>query len=250
MTYDILAHAIRDTARKNDLESLRAFVNAEHPADLAAFVATLKPKDAWRVLDLLPLPEQAELFGYFERPFQVALARATSRARLASIITEMAADERADLFVELDEAEQEALLPALAQAERDDIRRLAAYEDDTAGAIMTSDYATLTPELTAGEALAKLRLEAPDKETINRSYVIDGDRRLLGSLRLQELILASAHARIGDIMETNTLAVPVDLDQEEVARRVARYDRVALPVVDHDGRLVARARATWNGRSK
>ncbi len=238
MTYDILAQAIRETAGKGDVDSLRAFVAAEHPADLATFVATLEPADAWTVLDLLPLPEQAELFGYLERSFQVELARATSRTRLARIVTEMNADERADLFVELDEAEQEALLPALAQAERDDIRRLVGYEEDTAGAIMTSDYATLTPDLTVGEALAKLRLEAPEKETINRSYVIDEHRKLVGSLRLQDLILAPAHARIGDLMETNTLALPVDLDQEEVARRIARYDRVALPVVDHDGRLV------------
>ncbi|TVQ31544.1 MAG: magnesium transporter [Geminicoccaceae bacterium] len=238
MSYDILAQAIRDTAKKDDLQSLKAFVNGEHPADLAAFLAELEPPEAWVVLDLMPLAEQAEVFGYFERQFQVELARATTRARLAKIITEMAADERADLFVELDEAEQEALLPALAQAERDDIRRLASYEEDTAGSIMTSDYATLTPELTAGEALAKLRLEAPDKETINRSYVIDHDRKLVGSLRLQALILAPSTARIRDIMETNTLAVPVDLDQEEVAGRIARYDRVALPVVDPQGRLV------------
>jgi magnesium transporter len=84
----------------------------------------------------------------------------------------MNSDERADLFNELSEEQQDALLPALAQAEREDIRRLASYEEDTAGAIMTSDYATLLPEsLTAAQAIEKLRHEAPDKETIYRAYV-------------------------------------------------------------------------------
>jgi magnesium transporter len=238
MTYELLAAAIRDTAAKQDLQSLRAFVNAEHPADLAHFLGTLQASDAWVVLDLLPLPEQAQVFGYFPRDFQVALAEAAPRGKLAPIVTEMNADDRADLFNELSDAEQEALLPALAQAEREDIRRLASYEERTAGAIMTSDYAVLSPDLTAAEAVEKLRHEAPDKETIYRAYVIEPDRRLIGSVRLQNLILAPARATVAEIMDRNTLAVRVDEDQEEVARKIARYDILALPVVDADDRLV------------
>ena len=90
----------------------------------------------------------------------------------------MNADERADLYNELSEDQREALMPALVQAEREDIRKLASYEEGTAGAIMTSDYATLTPELTATQALTRLRSEAPDKETIYRTYVVDEDRKL------------------------------------------------------------------------
>ncbi|TVR97498.1 MAG: magnesium transporter [Rhodospirillales bacterium] len=238
MTYELLAQAIRDTARKGDLQSLRAFVNAEHPADLANFLGGLEPRDAWTVLDLLPVEEQAEVFGYLGRDFQVEIARHAPRDKLAGIVTEMHADERADLFNELTEAQQEALLPALAQAEREDIRRLAGYAEDTAGAIMTSDYATLIPALTAAEAIEHLRREAPDKETIYRAYVIGPDRRLIGSVRLRDLIVAPSRAKVSDIMETNTLAVRVDDDQELVARQIAKYDVLAVPVVDADGRLV------------
>ncbi|MFN4090576.1 MAG: magnesium transporter [Alphaproteobacteria bacterium] len=238
MTYELLAAAIRDTAAKGDLESLRAFIAAEHPADLALFLGGLGPREAWAVLDLLPLDEQAAVFGYFDHDFQVALAAAAPRPRLAAVVTEMNSDERADLFNKLSSAQQEALLPALAQAEREDIRRMASYAEHTAGAIMTSDYATLTEDLTASEALEKLRQEALDKETIYRTYVIDAARRLIGSVRLQDIILSPPGARVADIMERNTLAIPVTEDQEEVGRRVARYDMLALPVVDGAGRLV------------
>lgn len=238
MTYELLAAAIRDTSATRDLESLRAFINDEHPADLANFVAGLAPKDAWAVLDLLPVERQATVFGYLGTDFQVDLAETAPRAKLARVVTEMNSDERADLFKELSDEQQAALLPALAQAEREDIRRMASYREGTVGAIMTSDYATLTKDLSASEALAKLRREAPDKETIYRAYVVDADRRLIGSVRLQELIVAPSRAQVGDIMERNTLAIPVTEDQEEAARRIARYDVLALPVVDPEGRLV------------
>ena len=237
MSYELLAQALEDV-HAGSLTALRAFVNAEHPADMATFLEDLGSAEVWRVLDLMPLAEQAELFGYFDADFQVELAEAAPRAKLARLVTEMNSDDRADLFNELDPRQQEALLPALAQAEREDLRRLAGYADGTVGAIMTSDYAVLTPELTAAEAIDKLRLEAPDKETIYRAYVIDGERKLIGSARLADLILAPARKRVSEIMQANTYAVAVDDHQEEAARRIARYDVIALPVIDAEGRIV------------
>jgi magnesium transporter len=157
---------------------------------------------------------------------------------LAALVTEMNADDRADLFNELTEAQQEALLPALAQAEREDLRRLASYEEGTAGAIMTSDYAVLSEDLTATEALAKLRREAPDKETIYRTYVTDPSGKLIGAVRLQALILAAPGAPVTSFMEHRTFAVAVDAPQEEAARRIARYDVLAVPVIDQEGKLL------------
>lgn len=238
MSYELLAQALADPAKRAEIDTFRAFLESEHPADIAGFLNELNPNDAWAVLELLPIEDQAVVFGYLDRDFQADLAFAASRTKLARIVTAMNADERADLFDELTEEQRDALLPALAQAEREDIRRLASYQEDTAGAIMTSDYATLTEELTATEALEKLRREAPDKETIYRAYVIDSDRRLIGSVRLQDLILAPARATVGQIMERKTLAVRVNDDQEEVARQIAKYDVLALPVVDADDRLV------------
>lgn len=235
---DVLSATVRARLAQSDLEPVHALVGEEHPADLAHVIQELDPDQAWQVLLLLPVEIQAEVFGYLDADAQTELARHARRPRLAAIVTAMNADERADLYNKLTEAQQEALMPGLAQAEREDIRRLASYPEDTAGSIMTSDYATLPADITIGEALHRLRREAPDKETIYRAYVVDHDRRLIGSVRLQELILAEPATPIERVMERNALAVRVDEDQEEVARKIARYDMLALPVVDTEDRMV------------
>ena len=236
--HEALVLALRAAIEAGEAAQLRAVVDDEHPADVAGALEEFEPHHVWAVLGLLPLSEQADLFGYFERDFQVDMAHTAPRARLARIVSEMNSDERADLFNELSDEQQDALLPALAQAEREDIRRLAGYEEDTAGAIMTSDYAVLTESLSAAQAIEKLRHEAPDKETIYRAYVTSPDRRLRGAVRLQDLILAGPKTLVRDLMEADPLSVRVDEDQEEVARKISRYDVLALPVVDAEGRLV------------
>ncbi|TVR99768.1 MAG: magnesium transporter [Rhodospirillales bacterium] len=235
---DALSTAVRTSLERSDLDPVHALVGEEHPADLALLLEELEPDQAWQVLLLLPVDIQAEVFGYLDAEAQTELARHAKRPRLAAIVTAMNADERADLYNKLTEAQREALMPGLAQAEREDIRRLASYPKDTAGSIMTSDYATLPAEISVGEALHRLRREAPDKETIYRAYVVDDERRLIGSVRLQELILAEPATPIDRVMERNVLAVKVDEDQEVVARKVARYDMLALPVVDADDRII------------
>jgi magnesium transporter len=238
MNTNTLAFDLDTLIRNGDLATIMQRFEREHPADIAAMINELEAREGWTALELLPLPRKAVTFGYLDRDVQVGLATVAPRADLAAIVVEMNADERADLYNELSDDQRDALMPALVQAEREDIRKLAAYEEGTAGAIMTSDYATLTNELSATEALTHLRREAPAKETIYRAYVVDEDRKLIGSVRLQDLITAPARAKVGDIMETNTLAVAVGDDQEEVARKIARYDVLALPVVDADGRIV------------
>lgn len=237
MTEEIRTKDPIELLDRDNPEAVRAFVETAHPVDLAAFLEETPPETRDLLLSV-PLARRAEVFGYLRPEPQMALARSLDRRQLAEIVTEMDADDRADLFNRLSPDQQETLLPALAQAEREDIRRLVAYEEGTAGAIMTSDYATLLPELTARQALEALRREAPDKETIYRTYVMDPGRRLIGSVRLQNLILAAPETKIADLMERETLAVGVNEDQEEVANKIARYDVLALPVVDGDGRLV------------
>lgn len=211
---------------------------SEHPADIAAALQETEPPHAWSILKEAPRPLQADIFGYLDLDFQARLATIMARADLAAIFMEMNADDRADLYKKLTDEQREALMPGLAQAEREDIRQLAAYEEGTAGAIMTSDYASLSPQLNAAQAIDVLRREAPNKETIYRAYVVDADRRLIGSVRLQALITAPAGASVADLMERNTHAILVDADVEDAARKIARYDALALPVIDAQARLV------------
>jgi len=151
---------------------------------------------------------------------------------------EMPSDKRVDLFKCLDHEQQNALLPALAQAEREDIRQLSSYVEGTAGAIMSSEYATLKPNISVKDAIKMLRYEAPDTETIYLAYVLDEARKLLGVLSLKQLILAEEESNISDLMATDIIFAYFDSDQDEVAKTIARYDLLALPIVDHAGVMV------------
>lgn len=223
---------------RGDPDAVIRFVKTAHPVDVASLLDEMEPAVARDRLLSMPLPRRTATFSYFRPEKQIALTGQLDRRHLAEIVTAMSADDRADLFNQLSTEHQNVLLPGLARAEREDIRRLAGHAEGTAGSIMTSDYATLRPDLSARDALDTLRREAPEKETIYRAYVVDDSRRLIGSIRLQDLILAEPGVKVEELMQHETLAVSVDQHQEDVARRVARYDVLAVPVVDSAGRLV------------
>ena len=206
------------------------------PIDIADILTLLDSDMSWKLLE--KLPDRATVFSYFDPEEQMEMAFLFPRASLAKLVGEMPSDERTDLYKRLDQDQRDALLPALAQAEREDIRRLSAYAEKTAGALMTSDYATLKAQMTVAQALAALRLEAPDAETIYHAYVIDEQRKLQGVVSLRTLILASPNQIIGDIMLTKVVASNVHEDQEDVAKTIARYDLIALPIIDNNGALV------------
>lgn len=238
MNEDLRTNSPVELLVQADPDAVREFLDTAHPVDVATFLEELSAGTAQTHLLSLPLDRRTEVFGYLTPTTQVALAQRLDRRQLARIVTEMDSDDRADLFNRLSPEQQEALLPGLAQAEREDIRRLAAHAEGTAGALMTSDYVALRPDLSVRDALDVLRKEAPDKETIYRAYVVDAQRRLLGTVRLQELILARPETRVDEVMEQETLAVLIEDEQEDVARKIARYDVIAVPVVDSEDRLV------------
>jgi magnesium transporter len=132
----------------------------------------------------------------------------------------------------------ESLLRLVDEANRRDIATLVKYPENTAGALMTTDYAWLPANITAEQALERLRLQAPDSETIYYLYVLDDQRRLLGVVSLRELILAPRRANINDLMDTQPITVRVTDDREKVAQDMTRYDLLAIPVLDADDRLV------------
>ncbi len=233
-----LVTALARALETHDESAIRASLAHVHRADVAEALEQLDLRSTWRALSALEARERAETFGYMAPEHQIALARTLDRRQLAHILRHMSSDERVDLFNQLTPDQQEELLPSLAQAERDDIRQLARYEEGTAGAIMTSDYASLAPEFTASEAIERLRLEAPDKETIYQAYVIDSDRRLLGTVSLRDLIVARARDAVGDLMKTGVISVAVNRSAEHAASMVSKYDLLALPVVDENNRLV------------
>ena len=229
-THNNLALVLSDAIQSNNFDNALAAIKSLRPVDLADVLERLDPSLGWRLLERLA--DRAEVFSFFEPEQQVRMAREFPRATLAALVSEMPADERTDLFKRFDQNQRDILLPALAHAEREDIRRLSAYVEGTAGALMTSDYATLEKDMTVAQAMAYLRDEAPDAETIYQAYVIDDKRRLLGAVSLRDLILADLHKSIKDLMVSDVVSADVIDDQEDIAKKIARYDLLALPILD------------------
>lgn len=220
------------------LTSLLEHSESESPAIIAELVSEVPSDELWEVLKKADPQARAGIFSYLPKETQVEVAQLLGRSELASLLSQMPPDDRVDLLQDLPEEKAEAILPGLAQAEREDIRKLSSFPEGSAGAVMTSDYATLSPDLTAEQALIKLRREAPNKETIYCAYVIDQGRRLLGLISLKDLILARPAAKVEDIMQREVISANALDDQEEAARKIQKYDLIALPVINGGDALV------------
>ena len=229
-------YLLNDALENNHLQRALDAVHTFKAADLADILTQL-PLSSSQIL-LVNLPARAYVFSYLKPQQQVKFAQILPWATLAEIIGEMPSDTRADIFKQLDLEQQNVLLPALAQAKREDIRQLAAYVEGTAGAIMSSEYATLKPNMTVLDAIKMLRLEAPATETIYIAYVLDEMRKLLGVISLKQLILGQEQDQVDQLMTTDLISADVDTDQDDVAKTIARYDLLALPIVDAQGVMV------------
>lgn len=236
MGFNNFLYLLDDALRHQNIQLALDSVQTFRAADLADVLSQL-PLENSQIL-LQHLPERGYVFSYLSPDVQMKFANLLPRHTLAEIVGEMSSDKRADLFKSLNQEQQNALLPALAQAEREDIRQLSSYVEGTAGAIMSSEYATLRPELSVKDAMTMLRLEAPDTETIYFAYVLDKARKLLGVISLKQLVLAKEEQNIADLMVTNIVSAFVDTDQDEVAKTIARYDLLALPIIDRQGIMV------------
>jgi magnesium transporter len=238
MRHPLLAPDLRELIEERSEEPLRDFFAAHHPADSAELLDDLKADEVIFVLNLLDGRERAAVFSYLEPELQDGVAGLMERGTLAALLTYMSHDERADLVSRLPAERTEQIMPLLAHAEREDIRTLASYREGTAGAVMTSDYATLPAESTAAAAIERLRHVAPDRETIYYCYVVDDERRLVGFVSLKNLILAPPTRLVSQIMQTEVVSATVDEDRELAAQKLMEYDLIALPIVDSESRLV------------
>jgi magnesium transporter len=238
MRHPLLVPDLRELIRDGEAAALRDFFADHHPRRLAEIIEDLETDDGDALFQILPPRSRADVFSYLDENRQLRLVQAMPPKDTAELLHLMSHDERADLVNRLGEDVVDPVLPYLAQAEREDIRRLASYEPGTAGAAMTTDYVTLPPHITVREALELIRHEAPDRETIYYCYVVDHKRRLIGFVSLKKLILARRAAVIEDIMQQDVIFARVNEDQEAVARQIDKYDLIAIPVVDASDMLV------------
>lgn len=229
---------LRKLLAAGDANALRDFCESGRPSVVAEALSDLSSQEAWMALRETDAPIRAEIFGYLDEDLQVEIVGGLGRKEIADLLADMSPDDRVDLFKQLPEELRESVLPALAHAEREDIRRLSAYTEGTAGALMTSNYAALSPQLTAAEAIERLREVAPDRETIYYAYVVDEARKLIGVVSLRDLIVARRSAYVEDVMNTDVIFAQVTDDQEDVAQKMQAYDLLALPVLGLDEVMV------------
>lgn len=210
-----------------------------HPSELAEIISELSARDAARVVQSLDDETAADAFEHLEPDLQQSLIDDLGEERAADIIEEMDSDDAADLLGELDEDQRASLLAKISDREyADELEELVEYEPDSAGGVMTTDYVWIYPHRTTEATIMKIRELGPESEFIYYLYVTDDRRKLLGTISLRTLLLALPTAFIHKLMDTDVVSVTTDASSEDVAATIARYDLLAVPVLDEDGRML------------
>jgi Mg2+ transporter MgtE len=209
-----------------------------HPADIADILEQLDVEDAGAVLERLDMETAADALNEVETPLQSELLSELDPERASDLLERLAPDDAADILADLPPEEAERLLNLMPADESQPIRELLRYGAETAGGIMTTEVLSLSQELTAEEALVYLRQHSEHLEMVYNLYIVDDEHRLVGVVSLRELVVAEPGTKLKDLMDPDIIKVTTNTDQEEVARIIAKYDLLGVPVVDNDNRLV------------
>jgi magnesium transporter len=230
-----------DVAPLQSQEPLRLRVSRDriselHPADIAAIVSELDRPMGQALLHTLDTETIADTMEEMEPELQASMLNTLAPERAADVLEEMGPDEAADLLADVQPAQRDRLLDLMEDEDATDVEKLLTYPEDTAGGIMTTEYVTIPDGLTVGQAVDHLRQSsaAREDEALYYVYVLDAAQKLKGVVGLRELVLTPADARVQDIMDSNIVTVDLQRPQNEVGRLVAKYNLLAIPVVDKD----------------
>lgn len=217
---------------------LAAFLRDSHPADLAELAEHLGEPERLALVKVLSDEQAAQMLGELDPEIAETILKAVGIEKAGDILEAMATDDAADILAELEPAHQGELLRELPQEEASEVRDLLAYDPETAGGRMTTDYVTVQAGCTAGAVIEQLRREAPDAESVYYLYVTEPDERLVGVLSLRELIVADPATPVRQLMRPAVKSLPPEASEAEVAQMVAKYNLMAVPIVDRCGRLL------------
>jgi magnesium transporter len=208
-----------------------------HPADMAEIVDQLGLNESLNILTSLDDESAADTLEEVSPERQVSLLEGMDSQRAAEILDEMSPDDAADVLADLPEEKAEELLDLMEPEESDDLRKLLKYPENTAGGIMTTEFAYVDQDLTVRAVLNSLRHMAEDVETIYYVYVISKRGDLVGVISLRDLLLSEPNRNVSEIMHTHIIKADVMEDQHEVAQKIAKYNLIALPVVEEETKL-------------
>jgi magnesium transporter len=240
MINTLLLPELREMLAAEDRAGLEDFCAAMHPARAAEFMQGLTPAETWAVLQAAEAAERVEIFEYLDQARQVEILETAAPEETSQVIADMAPDDRVDLLKLVDPAAVERLLPLVPTEERRDINRLSLYPEGTAGSLMTTNVARLSESVTVGDALKEIALQTQNHETIYYIYVVDSENHLRGLITARQLLmhLGTPDELVTDLMQRDLVTVEATDDQEAVASKVADYNFMAIPVVDHEHHLV------------
>src|SRR5579883_1368437 len=208
------------------------------PADIADILEQLDAEEAGAVLDRLSPSMAADTLNEVEYPLQSEILSELDPERASDLLEILPPDDAADILADIPQDEAERLLSLMPVSESQPIRDLLRYGAQTAGGIMTTEVLALEQGLTVEDALAYLREHSEHLEMIYYLYIVDAERHLIGIVSLRELVVAEPGTRLQDLMDRDVIKVRADMDQEEVARIIARYDLLGVPVVDNEEHLL------------
>ena len=218
--------------------TIRDILVTMNPADIAAVFAGVEPDKLPLLFRLLPKELAAESFVEMESEEQETLIKGISDSELRQVMDELYVDDAVDIVEEMPANVVQRILAQSAPEMRKEINEILQYPENSAGSVMTTEYVKLSPDMSVGDAILRIRRTGVDKETIYTCYVLE-NRKLIGTVSVKSLLLAPSDLQtIDSVMESNLITVTTHTDQEEVARMMSKYNLLAIPVVDGDDRMV------------
>ena len=208
-----------------------------HPADIAEIVDQLSVNDSINILNSLDEEVAADALEEISPERQVTIFEEMESKRAADLLEEMSPDDAADLIGDLSDDRAKELLDLMDPEEAKDVEHLLRYPEDTAGGIMTTEFAAVSEELTPSQILDKFREIAREVESIYYIYALSKSGDLAGVISLRELLLADPHSKLMDFMQKDMITVHVLEKEHEVAKKIAKYNLIALPVVDNENKI-------------
>lgn len=230
---------IKELIENKKFNELKTKLVDMNSADISEILDELEDKESVIIVFRLLTKEKAgETFSHMESDMREKLINDFTDKELKNILDELFMDDTVDLIEEMPSNVIPKILRSIPKEDRKIINELLKYPEDSAGSIMTTEFIDLKDDMTAEEALKRVRKIGVDSETIYTCYVLSSERILKGIINIKDILLSKKETKIGTLMETNIISVNTLEDQEDVAKKFDKYDFYALPVVDHENRLV------------
>lgn len=223
---------------KKQYTKVKKLITEMNIQDVAEILSDLPLETVAPIFRLIPKDIAAEVFAELDLTVATELLQYLTEKEAVSILNELAADDATDIIEEMPANIVDKLLKMCDDTTRKDINKLLKYQEDTAGSIMTVEYAELKEDIDIEKAIQQLKKDYEKYETINTCYVVDKKRVLVGEIQIKDLLFSSRDEKISDICNKDILYVSTNTDQEEVANIFSKYDKTIIPVVDSENRLV------------